>query len=136
MMTAKSCDICWLRSKDGRFLSAWSDGSVRTMQHVRSWEWFTIIVVKPMTVCLMTHQGTFLCVANEIACHKSLKDGDMPGPEAQFEVSVVEDGSTTLRNVASRGLLQADTFTLQMTWQVSTYSGGICGWRARALGRC
>ena len=34
----------------------------------------------------------------------------MPGPEAQFEVSVVEDGSTTLRNVASRGLLQADTF--------------------------
>ena len=75
-----------------------------------AWEWFTIIVVKPMTVCLMTHQGTFLCVENEIACHKSLKDGDMPGPEAQFEVSVVEDGSITLRNVASRGLLQADTF--------------------------
>ena len=103
-ITCKAEELTWLRSRDGRFLSAWSDGTICTMGHVRSWEWFTFMVLSSRTVCIMTHQGSFVCVTNEDVVHRKFEGP--PGDEAQFEVVALE-GGVSLRNVASRGLLSA-----------------------------
>jgi hypothetical protein len=103
----QSQDLLWLRSKDGQYLSAWNDGRIITMQHIRSWEWFTFVVVQPRTVCMMTHRGSFVCVEGEHVVHRDLDHDAPPGVEAHFEVTMGEGGGVMLRNVASRGLLSA-----------------------------
>ena len=108
IMPLKSEELCWLRSRDGRFLSAAMDGSISMVNHVRSWEWFTLIIVSDRVVMIMTHQSTFLCVDDENVTHVPLT-GKLPGVAAQFEVCAIE-GGVTLRNVETRGLLSALPF--------------------------
>ena len=100
----RSEELCWLRSRDGRFLSAGAGGTVGTIAHVRSWEWFTLIVVRDRIVVVMTHQGTFLCVVDEDVRHHHIASEQ--ADSFQFEVAVV-GGGVTLRNVQTRGLLSA-----------------------------
>jgi hypothetical protein len=103
-MNSRSEELCWLRSRDGRFLSAGTGGIVGTIAHVRSWEWFTLIVVRDRIVVIMTHQGTFLCVVDEDVRHHHIASEQ--ADSFQFEVVVV-GGGVTLRNVQTRGLLSA-----------------------------
>ena len=103
-MNGRSEELCWLRSRDGRFLSAGTGGIVGTIAHVRSWEWFTLIVVRDRIVVIMTHQGTFLCVVDEDVRHHHIASEQ--ADSFQFEVAVV-GGGVTLRNVQTRGLLSA-----------------------------
>ena len=62
MQEGRSSDLCWIRCDDG-FLSAWKDGSMRVLPHVRSWEWFTITVVAERKVTLLTHHGSYVVAA-------------------------------------------------------------------------
>ena len=62
MQEGRSSDLCWIRCGEG-FLSAWKDGSMRVLPHVRSWEWFTITVVAERKVTLLTHHGSYVVAA-------------------------------------------------------------------------
>ena len=89
MQEGRSSDLCWIRCGEG-FLSAWKDGSMRVLPHVRSWEWFTITVVAERKVTLLTHHGSYVVAG---------ADGVL---EVQTVASVLRSTAGSLRSTPAR----------------------------------
>ena len=123
MSSTQSTDLSWIRCRPWEwsegppsptgggaalFLSAWKDGLIRTVPHVRSWEWFTIIVQAPYVVALLTHHGNFVEVDGETLQHgRPAPGGTAISDAALFEVRKcsTDAGAVVLCSVSTRGLL-------------------------------